>query len=536
VFDARDAATQTALGLAWAFAPLACVMVATRRALRHGSTRTRRVKRRVLASIAAACELGWFAYRRDVRDKYCKAPNKAVASPTKEDFERFLELRYDGLPDFGKFIRGWMRRCNSWTEREKLSASEAEAEADSSPARAQDGVPREAVVKFTRFGFYDATSAEENSEHEDRLHEFVDEIERTWECKLERTPSEKSDESEEAFMFHTKETLGSMHQPLMFTAWVHGVSGMCAVILKLWGFRRYTASNGCSYWINAPMAKEDEWVGARREAGDDARPILTGCAVDDVDAEVAKPIIFVHGLGVGLAPYLPNIAQLLRSKPGRKIALLSLPHISMRATPKVPEIDAMVDTVAELTMKHKLRAPCLYGHSFGTFVIARTCHRYRVSSVVLLDPVAICLCLPKTVSILYHLGNCWSSFKSYVKNNGTKAMFTTTFWRDGGDVLYYLLRDYFLVREIGVMTALRRKFWWATHNLWADQIPDNSLIVLEAHDMLIDCEAVAKHVLRQSSARVIWQDNFSHGMFISPWGFSLRHEVATFLDALPTHS
>ena len=71
------------------------------------------------------------------------------------------------------------------------------------------------------------------------------------------------------------------------------------------------------------MAKEDEWVEARREAGDDARPILSGCAVDDVDAEIAKPIIFVHGLGVGLAPYLPNIAQLLRSKPGRKIALLS---------------------------------------------------------------------------------------------------------------------------------------------------------------------------------------------------------------------
>jgi pimeloyl-ACP methyl ester carboxylesterase len=372
------------------------------------------------------------------------------------------------------------------------------------------------------------------------LNEFVDEIERTWECKLETSP--KSEKSEpEAFMFHTKETLGAMHQPLMFTAWVHGVSGICAAILKVWGFKRYTASNGCSYWINAPMAQEDDWVFARRDAaaaraGDVDRPILTGCGVDDVDEEVAKPIIFVHGLGVGLAPYLPNIAQLLRSKPGRKIALLSLPHISMRATPKVPEIDAMVDTVAELTMKHKLRAPCLYGHSFGTFVIARTCHRYHVSSVVLLDPVAICLCLPKTVSILYHLGNCWNSFKSYVKNHGTRAMFTTRFWTDGGDVLYYLLRDYFLVREIGVMTALRRKFWWATHNLWADQIPNNSLIVLEAHDMLIDCEAVAKHVLRQSNARVIWQDNFSHGMFISPWGFSLRHEVAKFLDALPTHS
>jgi len=532
-FDARDVATHCALAFAWAVAPVAIAVAIAKHVLTLGTKRERAVKRTVLASVVGACELGWFAYRSDVRDKYCKAPNKAIATPTSEDFARFLQLRHDGLPDFGKFLRGWMKRCNSWTEREKARAEDTAPESSDGGSFPRES--RESALKFLRFGFHDVESAEEMPKaKEHALNAFVDEIERTWEYKLERSSSDDSNSSE-GFMFHTKEGLGAMHQPLAFTAWVHGVGGTCAAVLRLWGFKRYTASNGCSYWINTPLTARDWKNGDSMISGDeDERPFLNGAGIDDVSDDVAKPIVFVHGLGVGLAPYLPNIAQLLRSKPGRKIALLTLPHISMRATPKVPEIDVMVDTIVELTMKHKLRAPCLYAHSFGTFVIARTCHRYRVSSVALLDPVAICLCLPKTVSILYHLGNCWSSFKSFVRKNGPKAMLTTTFWSDGGEVLYYLLRDYFLVREIGVMTALRRQFWWATHNLWADQIPDNSLIILEAHDMLIDCEAVAKHVLRQSNARVIWQDNFSHGMFMSPWGFSLRSEVANFLDALPT--
>ena len=75
-------------------------------------------------------------------------------------------------------------------------------------------------------------------------------------------------------------------------------------------------------------------------------------------------------------------------------------------------------------------------------------------------------------------------------------------------MLYFCLRDYFLLREIGVMTALRRKFWWARYNLWADDLPEDSLVVLEGNDLLIDTDAIARHVLRQSKARIIYQDRF----------------------------
>jgi hypothetical protein len=115
---------------------------------------------------------------------------------------------------------------------------------------------------------------------------------------------------------------------------------------------------------------------------------------------------------------------------------------------------------------------------------------------------------------------------------GPRTLATASFWRDGNALLYFLLRDYFLLREIGVMTALRRKFWWARYNLWADDLPVDSLIVLESNDLLLDTDAICRHVLRQSKARIIWQEKFAHGEFCMPWGYGLRSDVVDFLDAL----
>ena len=50
-----------------------------------------------------------------------------------------------------------------------------------------------------------------------------------------------------------------------------------------------------------------------------------------------------------LAPYLPHIAQLLRSKPRRKIALFDASAHQHASVPRVPELDDMVDTVVEMT-------------------------------------------------------------------------------------------------------------------------------------------------------------------------------------------
>ena len=540
-WEAWDAATTAALSATWALGPCACAVWAFRRVM--GGRKDREamgVKRRRALVAYLAMECGWYEYRRRVGLKFCEYTNMK-ATPTRKDFDRFLQLRYDGVLDFNAYLRGWTK---TWKKLAFYGGSTEETSPPSSPpprtstpgannAPAEANFHRETALDFLRFGFHDALRPEEIGEQKEReLRFFMDEIEAHWDLRFD----DKAEKESFEFMFHTKEKLGAFHQPLLFTAWVNGVAGVTGLVLHAWGFTLRHGSNGCAYWTNSEVTTED-WksrtpktvvVTTRHGRGRETKPVLCGAIKGKRDDET-RPIVFIHGLGVGLAPYLPHIAQLLRSKPRRKIALLTLPHISMRAVPRVPELDDMVDTVVEITKKHAFREPTLYGHSFGTFVVARACQRYCVSSVVLIDPVAVCLCLPQTVSILYQLNKSWVDFKRRV-SEGPRALFSSDFWHEGGSLLYFCLRDYFLLREIGVMTALRRKFWWARYNLWADDLPEDSLVVLEGNDLLIDTDAIARHVLRQSKARIIYQDRFAHGEFASPWGFGLRDEIVQFLD------
>ena len=507
-----------------------------------------RARRGGLALAWAASEAAWFASRRAVKKRYEEDDNMA-AEPTRMDFDRFLQARHDAVRDFKAFLYGWTKNwTRTWAdvassfygapESPALPSSPQGSSRASTPGLGDAvAVHREHAKDFLRFGFHDALSPEEIGEQKEReLDSFIAEIEHHWNVKFDEGEQKEALD----FMFHTKEKLGALHQPLAFTVWVHGVAAVAGVVLRSWGFRLHRGDSGCSYWANFDVVVND-WMSVpfrtltretRHGRGQETREVLCGDGGDGGADDDVKPIIFIHGLGVGLAPYLPHIAQLLRNRPGRKIACITLPHISMRASKNVPELEQMVDTVMEITKKHALRSPALYGHSFGSFVVARACQKYFVSSVVLVDPVAVCLFLPHTVGILYQLNKSWAHFKSRVEE-GPKVLGDASFWQEGRWLVYFFLRDYFLLREIGVMTALRRKFWWARYNLWAEDLPSDALIVLESNDMLIDAEAIGRHVLRQSNANVIYQEEFTHGEFFFPWGYGLRTEVATFLDRLP---
>ena len=548
-----DAIGTAALTMVWAVGP---TMLAMRglRVMTSGRTKdARRFKRRAALAAYVLSEVAWYASRRAVKQRY-DADDNMTADPTRVDFDRFLQLRHDAVRDFKSFLYGWTKSwTNTWAgvspsfydKPESTTTSPSNSRA-STPGlevpRASTPCHRDHAKDFLRFGFHDALSAEEIGEQKEReLDLFIEEIEARWNVKFDDGVEKESFD----FMFHTKEKLGALHQPLIFTAWVNGIAGVAGLALRSLGFRAYRGDSGCWYWANCDVVMED-WKQnpsrtltkkTRYGRGRETREVLCGDIADETSSsDDAKPIIFVHGLGVGLAPYLPSIVHLLKSKPGRKIACVTLPHISMRASKTVPELDQMVSTVMEITKKHALRSPALYGHSFGSFVVARACQMYFVSSVVLVDPVAVCLFLPQTVGILYQLSKSWTEFKSRASEGGLKVLADAQFWREGRWLIYFFLRDYFLLREIGVTTALRRKFWWARYNMWAEDLPPDSLIVLESNDLLIDAEAIARHVLRQSHARIIYQEGFSHGEAYFPWGYGLRADIAEFFDGLPNVS
>ena len=292
------------------------------------------------------------------------------------------------------------------------------------------------------------------------------------------------------------------------------------------------------------------------------------------------PFVLLHGLGIGLPPYLWFVANIQRARRDRPIALVCLPEVSLRAVFKVPSPDDLVDAVETLCRKHELYAPCLLGHSFGTFVVARACQRSRVASAVLIDPVASCLMLPAVISkVLYQLEDRWRELWGLPKagatggggvggggvggggsSNGGSTEGSTesstegstpsrqiprrgilhprSSWRHRVDLiskfLFTLCRDCVVVRELSCAVALSRKFWWYQVCLWAEDMPRRSLVVLQSYDAILDPDAIASHLINRDAADVVWVEGFQHGELLGPQGYEARRMVVGFLQTLDT--
>jgi len=278
------------------------------------------------------------------------------------------------------------------------------------------------------------------------------------------------------------------------------------------------------------------------------------------------PAVLLHGLGIGLPPYLWTVAHLLRARSDRPIALVCLPEVSLRAVFHVPSPDDLVDAVETLCARHALHGPCLVGHSFGTFVVARACQRAKVAAAVLVDPVASCLMLPAVISrVLYQLEDRWRELRGlppvgavtavgggansaatvsvsdqspYVSPTRLGLLHPRATMRHRLELvsrfLFTLARDWLVVRELSTAVALSRKFWWYSVCMWCEDMPRKSLVVLQSYDAILDADAIAAHLLNRDAADVLWVEGFQHGELLGPQGYEARRRVANFLGALDT--
>jgi len=244
-----------------------------------------------------------------------------------------------------------------------------------------------------------------------------------------------------------------------------------------------------------------------------------------------------------------------------------LPEVSLRAVWRVPTPDELVDAVEGLCRRHGLARPCLLGHSFGSFIVARACQRSRVAATVLVDPVASCLMLPDVIAkVLYQLEDRWREFLGRERAGSERVseetkrglgvgqdadrakappgtlqrrlgLFGTPMsWRARatlfGRLAWTFFRDALVVRELSTTVALCRQFWWFGVCAWAEDMPARSLVVLQSRDELLDAEKIATHLLNRDAADVLWVEGFAHGELLAPQGYEARRRVVRFLETL----
>mmetsp|Transcript_114281 Transcript_114281/g.233746 ORF Transcript_114281/g.233746 Transcript_114281/m.233746 type:complete len:347 (+) Transcript_114281:1084-2124(+) len=119
------------------------------------------------------------------------------------------------------------------------------------------------------------------------------------------------------------------------------------------------------------------------------------------------PVVFVHGIGVGLITYLSLIFQLMES--GRPIFLPELPYVSAfrpwQSSRNVLSPAVVASTMTAMLAYHGFSRGTFVGHSYGTAWLSYVCKyaKSTVAALLFLDPICFCLYHPHlTKSFVYH--------------------------------------------------------------------------------------------------------------------------------------
>jgi pimeloyl-ACP methyl ester carboxylesterase len=114
-------------------------------------------------------------------------------------------------------------------------------------------------------------------------------------------------------------------------------------------------------------------------------------------ASTKTPVTFLHGVGLGMLPYLAFLWAILRAFRGHPVLAIEVRHVSLRLCGQARAIDDVACAVAAMLRRHGVQQSHFAAHSFGTFVLAHLRHLYPdvVASMLLCDPV----CSPPTICL-----------------------------------------------------------------------------------------------------------------------------------------
>jgi pimeloyl-ACP methyl ester carboxylesterase len=192
-----------------------------------------------------------------------------------------------------------------------------------------------------------------------------------------------------------------------------------------------------------------------------------------------KPVVFIHGIGIGLYPYVNFLAQLdARLNAGRSskdqvgIIAVEIMPVSFRITHTALRRDEMCDEIQAIISHHKLDKPIIVSHSYGTVVATQLLKSPRLASsigpVVLIDPISI---------LLHHPDVAYNFTRREPKRANEHQLY------------------YFASMDMGVSHSLSRCFFWSENVLWKHDIGDRPFTVsLAEKDLIVNTQAVGDYL------------------------------------------
>ncbi|KAL1923426.1 uncharacterized protein VTP21DRAFT_8406 [Calcarisporiella thermophila] len=263
----------------------------------------------------------------------------------------------------------------------------------------------------------------------------------------------------------TLDPFTSLSRPLV----VYGIVSVADLVMGLYlsyqGFRRMQCGH-LSYWM---------------------RP---GSYIAQDKSLKQSPIIFVHGIGIGLAAYVSFIRKFITKFEDRDILLLELPHVSMRLDFYVPTMSETLFAIDHLFKQHQITKATWIGHSFGTIIagwVAKRRPKY-IEQLLLIDPICFMLWEPYTVL-------------NFVYRKPTSGL--------------ELMRWYLLQTELGISRVVCRAFWWHEALLFPHQLPQKlpTFVFISGGDRIVHGPRLRTYLERYNMNIIYWA-NAPHADFI----------------------
>lgn len=267
--------------------------------------------------------------------------------------------------------------------------------------------------------------------------------------------------------------------------WSHPLAYYASIKALSTGSRQYMRFLGFSYHPRRYEGVPFFHVGPPSHPG---QLIKDGVAVP---RSKRPPVVFIHGLGPGLAPYLFFIRRLASA---HECFVLELPEISQVGVETAPTPQALADALADMLASHGHESACFIGHSYGTVELSWVLrHRPEiVQKAIFLDPVCFLLSQPDVAfNVLYRRPHNW--FMTLVGN--------TVAW------------------ELYTANTLKRNFFWYNNVCWLDALPEQVVVALSSHDDICDSHMVRDYLKdhqrnckhSQDELTLLWFDGFFHG-------------------------